>query len=284
MTLTESKYESSDDAISLAAVLDATTPKQKTFKEQQRDNDVLYPEKKFPHAMPIPARMLHCALFRVADKRIPPLEKGVSKTVPLSSGGRIDYEGAELRQAEGAVFAYLCQLQAGKGLGQWLAFDPKHLIETLGWAKGTRKSIERLEACLTRLAKTTLEGYDRYGRRMWTTHLVLEWEHTKDGKVQAKLPEAMRHERWKDFSGTTHLDAKLLASFPEGLCSWLYGFTAANNGVVAYPVEALREYCGSEQADMKEFSKQLRKALANLVEAGAIQSGEVKEGKLSFKK
>lgn len=270
-----------DHGITMSMLLQGLTPQEKSISEREHEARSLFPKKRFAAAMPVPTRMLHCALFRVADKRVQSAER-ISKTFSVSSGGRLEYKGAELRQAEGAVFAYICRLQAGKGLGQWLKLDPKDLIDTLGWAKGTSKSVDRLVACLDRLTDALLRFYDKNNNHMWTTHLVLEWKRSEDGSFHAKLPESLTPEQWDLFSSTTQLNAKLLAKLPEGLTSWLYGFTAGNNGFIDYTIEDLHTYCGSEQSDLKEFTKQVRKALAVLQEAGAIKSFTVQRGVVAY--
>ncbi len=249
-----------------------------TIAEAQHYAATLYPTKRFSLAAPVPNKLLHCALFRVADKRKPRVEH-LTVEFNLSSGGRLIFTGKELRQAEGAVFAYLCHLSAGKGLNQWLPVNAREAVKTLGWSV-TKHSIEKLKACLDNLCGATLRRVDENGNREGAAGLVSEWRSVGDDLLEVKQPESLMS-LWQDFAHPTHLNLGNLGLLPEGLASWLYAFLCANDCSRGFSYEQIHALCGSDSTDPKQFAKDVRAALDKLKALGVLWGYETKRGEFT---
>lgn len=243
---------------------------------------VLYPPRLFKAAAPVPAKLLHCALFRVADKRVA-RERFVERAFIVSSGGRFEYEGPELRQAEAAVFAVLTHELAGKGTEHPLDLDPEDVIAALGWSNSSH-SHKKLVECLDRLTGAKLRAFNEAGEWMWSTGLVQSAKRLDDGRLRVRMGEELRAEAWRFFSSTTHLNTAILRALPEGLASWLYGYIASNDCRVPFDLEDLRAFSGSATTDTSEWGKQVRAALKALAAAGAIKSFEASRGRVKVVK
>lgn len=235
------------------------------IEDNKKAAAVSYPRRKFAAAAPIPSKMLHCALFRVADKRVPRAEQ-VRKTFPLSSGGYLEYKGSELRQDEGNVFAALAHLTAGFGPAKGALFKPADLVKQLGWSK-TDHSTTRLDECLMRLRDASLAFFTSNGEKAWLTGLVLEIEYKVEGKPDywhVSLSDKLRSEAFEHFSQTTHLNTNILATLSGGLTSWLYAFIASQACDTAFLLDDLHTLSGSGTKDAKEWGRQVRAALDTL--------------------
>lgn len=249
-------------------------------REKEEEKKLRYPKKSFGNAAPIPAKMLHCALFRVADKRVS-REERIEMTIAISSGGRIEYKGAELRQAEASVFAYLCHLNADKIAGCVIGFDPKEATKAIGWAD-SKYSIERFAACLDAMVGNVLKFYDKEGKHKWTTGLLYAWKRLDNGNFEVKLSEELMAGAWESVSSTTQLNLEKIAALPEGLATWLYGFVSANNCRYPFTLEQIKLHSGSRTAENREFGKQVRFALDKLEVAGVIQRYTTKKGEVAI--
>ncbi len=76
-------------------------------------------------------------------------------------------------------------------------------------------------------------------------------------------------------AGYSHIDwNQRMALGKSALAKWLHGFYATHAKPYPYKVETLHNLCGSVAA-MKEFKRMLKKALDDLVGAGAIESWSI---------
>lgn len=60
----------------------------------------------------------------------------------------------------------------------------------------------------------------------------------------------------------------------NNLAKWLHGFYSSYAAPFAYKVDTLRGLCGSA-AQLKEFKRQLKKSLAELVNVGSIEEWSI---------
>lgn len=245
--------------------------------EEKHALAVSYPRRLFAKAAPIPAKILHCALFRVADKRSE--RHQLEAEFPLSSGGYLEYKGPELRQDDGKVFAALAHLTAGFGTCHGAYFKPADFLKLLGWPRS--HSIERLEKCLERLREASLTFYNSVNKKEWVTGLVLEIDYvvkSKPGQWHVSLSDKLRQEAFDHFSKTTHLNIAILATLSRPLVSWLYAFILSNKCDKPFLLEDLRILSGSKASTAKEWGREVRDAL-NVLETRKVMLGyESKRG------
>jgi hypothetical protein len=230
--------------------------------EERHAADVSYPRRRFAKAAPIPTKMLHCALFRVADKRVERIDQ-LKEDFPLSSGGFLAYKGPELRQDDGHVFAALAHLTAGFGPTHGATFEPSKFVKLLGWPRG-KYSERRLDDCLGRLRDASLTFYNSIDEKVWVTGLVLEIHYkvkSKPGHWHVSLSENLRSNAFDYYSQTTQLNMAILEKLPTGLVSWLYGFVLSNKCDKPFLLEDLRILAGSKTKSAKDWGVQVRAAL-----------------------
>jgi hypothetical protein len=253
--------------------------------EKRHDADTSYPRRLFAKAAPIPTKMLHCALFRVADKRVKRVGQ-LKKVFPLSSGGFLAYKGPELRQDDGHVFAALAHLTAGFGPEHGATFKPAEFVKLLGWSKSPY-STQRLDECLGRLRDASLTFYNSVNEKEWLTGLVLEINYTVPNKPNhwhVSLSYNLRKEAFDYFSQTTQLNMAILEKLPTGLVSWLYGFILSNQCDKPFVLEDLRILSGSGTKCAKEWGKQVRAALDVLQERKITLGYESRRGSVFVQK
>lgn len=251
--------------------------------EERHAQAVSYPRRRFAKAAPIPTKILHCALFRVADKRSERRE--LEAVFPLSSGGYLAYKGPELRQDDGKVFAALAHLTAGFGTCHGAYFKPADFVKLLGWSR-SQHSNERLETCLERLRDASLAFYNSVNKKVWVTGLVLEIDYVvkgKPGQWHVSLSDKLRQEAFDHFSQTTHLNIAILAKMSSGLVSWLYAFVLSNECDKPFLLEDLRILSGSNAKSAKEWGTQVREAL-DVLQERKVLAYESKRGAVIVQK
>lgn len=254
------------------------------FEDNKKAAAMSYPKRLFAKAAPVPSKMLHNALFGITNHHTARAER-VKRVMPLSSGGFLAYEGPEVRQDDGKVFAILGHLTAGYGPLHGATFKPEEFIALLGWSKG-KHSLNRLDASLTRLSTANLTFFNSNDEKEWMTGLVHQVDYKIDGKPgywHVKLSDKLRSEAFEHFSQTTHLNISLLAKLPDGVTSWLYSFIASNACDKPMVLEDLHILAGSG-ATGKEWGRQVREALDTLEKFGVIVSYTSKRGVVEVRK
>lgn len=253
--------------------------------EEQHAIAVSYPKRKFALAAPVPSKLFHCAIFRVADKRDKRVDS-LKRTFPLSSGGYVEFVGPELRQDDGKVFAILGHMTAGYGPAHGATFNPNEVVKMLGWSK-SKHSLKRLDACLMRLRKADLMFFNSNDEKEWVTGLVLDITYKIESKPDCwhvALSDKLSHGAFLHFSQTTHLNIALMAKLQGELASWLYAFVASNACDKPLALDELLILSGSGSKCAKEWGRQVREALDILQEHEIIVGYTSKRGSVEVHK
>lgn len=213
-------------------------------------------------------------LFNVrnrASPRQPLVEFSLGKT----SEGEVVYAGPEMRQSDGLVFMALLNLIRDVPVGKRVSFEPSALCTAL-WGAYNGEARNRLRQCLFRLQHAVVRF------PTFSVQLVLRFEFPKRGRWSVVLDQDIV--RLFKHSRLVWLDLALRQQLPEGLATWLYAYVSSQTTLIPWPLDKLRESCGSD-AQPREFSIVLGRALGKLAGAGVIDNGwSIKRGTVHWRK
>jgi len=221
----------------------------------------------------MPNVVARSALFNVSHSRCG--ERGWFQGQPIVSLKNIKmvYTGAELRVDDEDVFLQVLHSARGNELGTTVEFTARDMLKALKWTLN-KESSERLKACLTRLASTTLEvamrnpdgvseGFGGSLIRLFKWKELLTDELLRFWVIELE-PEIV------DLFGDqnyTRLDWEFRLSLPP-LAKQLHKFYHSHGVPFPMKVQTLYELSGSRIADLRKFRYELKKALTLLVERG----------------
>ena len=244
------------------------------------------------------AAILCSALFGVgqgtvvvgADGKKQHIRQYIERAFPTTNGAIIEYRGKELDQDDLTVLLGLLNRHAGKATSCALEFAPSTFCSHLGWSDTTH-NIARLQECLHRLRGAYLvirtkknddTAQSKLARAIgsgWTLGFIayFAWEGLARWSVQldSRISQLFK-------TAPTYLIAAKRKSLSPGLQTWLYGYVEANTCTYAIPLETLHKACGSA-APLKEFARQVRKALLKLAAVGTVRAqSNVKNGRVAI--
>lgn len=214
------------------------------------------------HQLISPRNFFTGRLFHVKSRNVP---RALSLEFLLdgraADGAR--YVGPELRQGDDLVFMALLNLCRDYRVGKQACFDVAAMTEAL-WGAYNGQQRKRLKQTIQRLQRATIEFSG------FTVQLVQRFEHPACGEWSVALDRdivqlfRLQQEVW--------LDLSLRLRLSEGLTTWLYGYIRSQTKLIPWPIDNLRERCGSEAHD-KAFREMLGKSLAQLAREGVIDGG-----------
>ena len=208
-------------------------------------------------------------LFHVKGRNVP-RTPGLEFVLDAKAPDGARYVGPELRQADGLVFMALLNLCRDYRVGKQACFDVAAMTLAL-WGAYNGQQRKRLKQTIQRLQRATIEFSG------FTVQLVQRFEHPVCGEWSVALDRdivqlfRLQQEVW--------LDLSLRLRLSEGLTTWLYGYIRSQTRLIPWPVDDLRERCGSEAHD-KAFREMLGKSLTQLAHEGVIDSGWSLKGKM----
>lgn len=222
------------------------------------------PASAFHTGAPIPTKMLHCGLFKPAN-RSEARAADVVEFYSVSSGGYIEYEGPELRQDDESVLLEIMKRMAGSYASVTLEFDPKEFCVAIGWAACARNAnTDRLQQSISRMRRAGIRYFDNGGMLRWDTGLIAEATYGDDlweVDVSRKVGRA--------FGNITYINTNTRRQLSEGISTWLFGLICSNDCSRAFEIAQLHEMSGSTLSP-KEFGRAVRKALKAIKEAAGI--------------
>lgn len=214
----------------------------------------------------------------------------IERAFPTTNGAIIEYHGKELDQDDLTVLLGLLNRHAGMATSCALEFAPSTFCTQLGWSDSNH-NITRLQGCLRRLRgaylvirtkKSDEAAQSKLAHAIgsgWTLGFVayFAWEGLARWSVQLDSRISQLFE-----TAPTYLIAAKRKALTEGLQTWLYGYVEANTCTYAVPLETLHKASGSA-APLKEFARQVRKALPKLAAVGAVRKeSNVKNGRVAI--
>lgn len=230
------------------------------------------------HKIPKNVRMMpNCfarsSLFSVADTR---QKRQFFDNVQISSpkGITLYYRGEELRQDDADVFLALIFLLNSfytrkENMTTEAVFSAKEIFKLIGWPY-RNFYIQKLKDSLDRMK----EGTFRYHEKLGVTAIsILSYVHYPiDKNDKSKYTVQTSNDLFKIFE--TNFTKINIHSRNEltPVAKWLYSFYASHTEPFPLKVETLKEYCGSNCKDIKNFRAILRDAFQELVDINFLHS------------
>jgi hypothetical protein len=219
----------------------------------------------------VPNAVLRGALFSVSQRR------GWADRELLASvdGIEIRFKGQRFNQTDLDLWEMLVHLARQQPLGNRVDFTAHALLKALG--RGTGKSQHKqLHDEIVRLRAGTTE---------------VTWTEEKKTFVGGMISQAFRDDETGRY--VVVLDPKMQTLYQTGysqvdwgqrqalgnnnLSKWLHGFYSSHAQPYPYKVRTLKDLCGSNSKDLRDFRRMLKASLADLVEVGLITSWEIDE-------
>ena len=217
----------------------------------------------------VPNAVLRGALFGVSQRR----KTHKTRTVIAALDGyEIRFKGETFNQTDLDLWETLLHLARLQPLGTEVEFTAHSLLKELG--RGTSgKHHDELKEQLMRLIGGAVEITWTKEKKAFAGALVSSYfRDDETGRYVVKFNPDMANLYGV---GHTLIDwAERQALGSNSLAKWLHGFYASHAKPYPYKVETLHGLSGST-AELKEFRRMLRAALALLVEVGAIKSWSI---------
>lgn len=217
----------------------------------------------------VPNLFLRGALFGVSQQR-----EVVRKRELLASveGIEIWFKGERLNQTDLDIWQTLLHMSRLSPLGNEVEFVAQTLLLALGRGTSGRHH-EELKDDLVRLIGGIVEINWAHGSKAFVGALVSSL--IRDDTTQRYVLTLNPQLKTLYESGYTQLYWPHRRALKSNLAKWLHGFYASHAQPYPYKVTTLRGLCGSKQADLFGFRRQLRKALQQLLDIQAIAAWEI---------
>ena len=217
----------------------------------------------------VPNVVLRSALFGVSSTRKTHKRRTVISTV---DGYEIRFKGETFNQTDLDVWEMLLHLARLQPLGTKVEFAAHSFLKELGRGTGNSQH-EQLKEELMRLITGGVEITWTKEKKAFAGTLVSSYfRDDETGRYVVKFnPEMTQLYE----TGHTLIDwTQRQALGKNSLAKWLHGQYATHANPLPYKVETLHRLSRST-AELKEFRRMLRTALAQLVEVGAIKSWSI---------
>lgn len=228
-----------------------------------------------PQQLLSPRAFFVSPLFRVGSKKVA-RERAVTLQLTNSQGNTIfTYNGPELRQSDGLVFMALLNMTRDIRIGEVVSFQAEDVCRNIfGRYDGPTRQL--LIDHVKRLQRALIE-FDRF-----SVQLCMRFDYAARGPWKVALDKDIVQLFRK--SAEVWLDFPRRKALPEGLATWLYGFTESQTKLIPMSLDALRERCGSD-AQPDSFVRMVRLALKDLTAQQVIDSGwSLKKGMVHWRK
>jgi hypothetical protein len=218
----------------------------------------------------VPNVVLRSALFGVSSTRKTHKRRTVISTV---DGYEIRFKGETFNQTDLDVWEMLLHLARLQPLGSKVEFTAHSFLKELGRGTGNSQH-EQLKEELMRLITGGVEITWTKEKKAFAGTLVSSYfRDDETGRYVVKFnPEMTQLYE----TGHTLIDwTQRQALGRNNLAKWLHGQYATHAKPHSYKVETLYRLSNSTTKQLRDFRGQLRAALAQLVEIGAIKSWSI---------
>jgi vacuolar-type H+-ATPase subunit E/Vma4 len=217
----------------------------------------------------VPNAILRGSLFGISTERRIYKKRTLVAAV---EGYEIRFKGETFNQTDLDVLEAMLHLAMSHPLGKKVEFSVHSLLQELG-RKTSGEQHEQFKEQIARLIGGVVEITDLKAEMTFMGTLVQKaYRDEKSGRYVVIFDKDMLalYE-----SGYTLIDwQQRMALGKNNIAKWLHGFYASHAAPFPYKVETLLKLCGSV-ATPKEFKRNLKKSLTELVTAGAIQSWSI---------
>ncbi len=224
----------------------------------------------------IPSLCLRSALFGVIRRGRRRAVKG--EIIASVKGLNIRYTGWRLDQGDFDVLVQALHLQSrhrDKTSGNYVRFKVKSFLRSIGRQPG-KSGREWLKDCFRRLTATaveikvnnchrpTVEGFT-YAGSLVDEFCYNDRQQTYFLKINPKLAKLFD-------AGWTQLQWQQRLMLKTDLAKWLHGFYSSHREPYPMKIATLKHLCGSECKRLVDYRRNLRMAMDELVNVGAIQA------------
>lgn len=214
----------------------------------------------------VPNAFLRSALFGTSTNRKTYKKRTVIAAV---EGYEIRFLGTSFNQTDLDVWEMLLHLARLQPLGGDVEFTAHSLLKELRRGTGG-KDHEQLKEELARLGSGWAEITDTKAKKTFAGNFISSF--VRDDEIDRYVVTFSPKMAQLYEAGHTLIDwSERKALGRNNLAKWLHGQYATHAKPFPYKVETLHHLSNST-ADLKEFRRMLRTALAQLVEVGAIKS------------
>lgn len=213
---------------------------------------------------------LRSALFGVVKKgRRRFLEDEV---IASQDGYQVAYSGERLDQIDLNVWLAVKHLCSPHPLGTEVYFSAPMLFALLRKSDG-QANRELIKRSLRRMSKGYVE-MDQSGKRGFGGHLIDWWAWDEKAYVfRVILSPKMAPLFGRDCY--TLLDIEQRQKLSRELSLWLHCYWSSHEQIYPISVEVLHQLCGSEAKNMREFRRELRKSIDELICIGFLKEGAI---------
>lgn len=198
-----------------------------------------------------------------------------NELIAAVNGIEIRFQGKQLNQEDLEVCAQVFHLARLHPLGNTCTTAAYALLKSIGRSTG-RTNHRQLHASLIRLQQPLEIKVGRYRYSGSFIEKGIKDDLTRHYALKINPDLAALFD-----TGWTALDVQQRQSLRgKSLALWLHAFYASHAEPYPYKVATLRDLSGSRTKDLKAYRQNLRKALAELLAAGAITGWDIDSGDL----
>lgn len=227
----------------------------------------------------VPNSVLRSALFGAIKRgRRAYLQREALASV---DGVTVLFTGPRLDQADLDVWEQCLHLARGKELGERVQFSAHGFLRAIDRSAGG-KDIEWLKGAFARLSASVVEIKD--GNRAYFGAMLHGGARDDETgaysiEINPKIVALYGREGWSHVEWQQRLGLK-----GQPLAQWVHGFYITHAMPFPYRVETLHKLCGSEAKNLKDFRKDLRKALAHIQEVAGWSGSVSRDGLVTVEK
>lgn len=227
----------------------------------------------------VPNSVLRSALFGAIKRG----RRAYLQREPLASvdGVTVLFTGPRLDQADLDVWEQCLHLARGKELGERIQFAAHGFLRSIGRSTGG-KDVEWLKGAFARLSSSVVEIKD--GSRAYFGAMLHGGARDDETgaysiEINPKIVALYGREGWTQVEWQQRQALK-----GQPLAQWLHGFYTTHALPYPYRVETLHKLCGSEAKSLKDFRKDLRRALEHIQEVAGWCSNVSRDGLVAVEK
>lgn len=224
----------------------------------------------------LPNEIVRSSLFNARNRKSP--RTYLKKTeIAVIGGGRITFQGEELRQDDETVWLQLIHLAKERPLGQSVEFTPYGFCKSIGWPI-CNSSYLRLRICLDRMQATALGIHsERLKTGVSLSMLpIFAWQ-DQDGKTLKKYRVQVAPRLVELFSDIhfTRLEWRQRLALPDGIATWLHGYFASHREPYPVKISTIKYGSGMTTERPAKVRELIARALAELERVGFLKSWEI---------
>ncbi|HMV39050.1 plasmid replication initiator TrfA [Plasticicumulans sp.] len=226
----------------------------------------------------VPNEVVRSALFTVGNRR-DRREFLVETELAAIGETQVTYQGVELRQDDEDVWLQALHLAREQPLDAPIEFVPHAFLRAIGWPT-TGHYYALLRDAFGRMQRTTVTFRNQRLHKGLSISLIrrFEWSDRDAGGSDDRCKVWIEPEMRLLFGNTqyTRIEWEQRRHL-RPLAKWLHGYFASHRTPLPVRVVTLRDACGSDTRELRNFRPKLKAALTELVEACFLSDWQIDE-------